>query len=144
MKEHGYPNPVHYVLCCDPDHVPVCDQPHEAGIPRGEQPTAPPSTLPERKAGQEEHGAMRCIFCQPQLRLFLLVQHRNVSLYILYLLSPFVYRSCLPQSMFATLSQRTNKKPTMQWHWTKHFISELKFCCRTQEQAETIQMVDKT
>lgn len=114
MKEHGYPNPVHYVLCCDPDHVPVCDQPHEAGIPRGEQPTAPPSTLPERKAGQEEHGAMRCIFCQPQLRLFLLVQHRNVSLYILYLLSPFVYRSCLPQSMFATLSQRTNKKPTMQ------------------------------
>ena len=92
---------------CDPDYVPVCDQPHEAGIPGREQPSAPPGGLPEGQAGQEEHGTMRRFFSQPQLRLFLPVQqHRNVSMYIMYLLSPFVHHSCLPQSSFATLSQR--------------------------------------
>lgn len=53
------------VLCCDPDHVPVRDLPHEAGIPGGEQPTAPTSCLPKRKARQEEHSAMRRILDQP-------------------------------------------------------------------------------
>lgn len=90
MKEHRYPNPVHCVLRCDPDHVPVCDQPHEAGIPRGEQQTAPSSTLPERKAGQEEHGAMRCIFCQPQLGLFFTGSTQKcVSVYIVSIIASF-------------------------------------------------------
>lgn len=63
----------------------------------------------------------------------------HMFMYIVYLLSPFLHRSCLPQSLFATLKKQKN----MQWLLTKHFISELKFCCRTQEHDETIQMVDK-
>lgn len=49
------------------DYVPVRDQPNEAGIPGGEQPTAAASGVPEGKTRQEEHGAMRCFF-QPQLK----------------------------------------------------------------------------
>lgn len=90
-------------VVCDPDHVPVCDQPDEAGTRGREQPTAPPSTLPEGKTRQEEHSAMRCVFSQLQLRLFLSVQHRNVFMYIVYLrvlcllfYIAHVYRSRLP------------------------------------------------
>lgn len=104
-------------VCCDPDHVPVCDQPHEAGIPGGEQPSAPTSPLPEGQTRQEEHSAMRCLFSQPQLRLFIL-QHRDVFMYILYLLSPFLHGSCLAQSLFAILSQQIRKKKK-----TKHAVT---------------------
>ncbi len=102
------PDPVHHVVC-DPDHVPVCDQPHEAGLPGGEQPTAPPSFFPEGETGQEKHSTMKNIVCQPQLRLFLPVQHRDVFMYIVYLASLFVHCLCLPQSLFATLSLRTTR-----------------------------------
>lgn len=48
------------------DHVPVCDQPHEPGIPGRERPTAPAHTLPKRKTRQEKHRAMRRRFFYPQ------------------------------------------------------------------------------
>lgn len=58
-------------------------------------------------------------------RLFLPVQHRNVSLYIVYLLSRFLrvyHRHC-----FTILSRMDNNHT--RWLLTKHFISQLKFCC---------------
>lgn len=47
------------LIVSDPDHVPVCDQPHEPGIPGRECPAAPARAIPEGKTGQEKHSAMR-------------------------------------------------------------------------------------
>lgn len=78
-------------------------------------------------------------------RLLLPVRHSNVFMYIVYLLSPFLHLSCLPQSLFAILSQWT--KINLQWLSTTHFISELKFCCSPLPWGEgpgnMIQMADK-
>lgn len=75
-------------------------------------------------------------------RLFPPVQHWNVFMYIVYLLSPFLHRSCLPLSLFAILSEEKKMKRNMRWLLTKHFISELNFCCR-QEHDEMIKVADK-
>lgn len=47
------------LIVSDPDHVPVCDQPHEPGIPGRERPAAPARAIPEGETGQEKHCAMR-------------------------------------------------------------------------------------
>lgn len=51
--------PVDCAPFCDPDYVPVCDQPDEAGIPGGERSTTPPPSIPKGQTGQEEHSFMR-------------------------------------------------------------------------------------
>lgn len=64
---------------CAADHVPVRDQPDEAGIPGGERPTTPPHPLPEGPTGEEQHGAMRRLLAGQQLpRLFLPLQHKEM------------------------------------------------------------------
>lgn len=92
------------------DLVPVCDHPNEAGVSGGEQPTAAASTLPEGKAGQEEHSTMRRLRCRQTTQDCFYRFCKDVFMYIVYLLSLFVHHSCIPQSLFATLSQRKKEE----------------------------------
>lgn len=99
------------------DPVPVRDQSHEAGLPRGERAAAPPSRLPERKAGQEEHGALSRRPSvrpprRPQPRTVSLFPRRNVTLYILYLLIYYhlLYPAAAPASWWFKLHHETKKK----------------------------------
>lgn len=113
------------------DPVSVRDQSDEAGLPWGERAAAPPRRLPEREAGQEEHGALTRRPSVSNLALFPPVPWRNDSLYILDLLS-LLYPAAVPASWFKLHRRMEKKKKITCSHvQIKHFIGEVKLCCRT-------------
>lgn len=68
----------------DLDHVPVPNQPDDAGIPGGERPAAKPRRVSKGQTRQEKHSTMSSSISKPQQTGFTKATLKRVHVYSVY------------------------------------------------------------